>query len=697
MKRSRFRRLVTVFIAVFALMLSSCGEVMPANDEYDVRVILRDCDGITIEGDNIIDTKSGRTVTFRVSVNDGYVYIGNTADADYSEDTGRLRISSVYAPATIDMIVVPEDEVLELRVEKNNPSGEVSLQQTLMAGPGEISISADCPEFLQFAGWSEGGWLDDGGVLISTEKDNTFYIDGSKVLYANFSGYSEYRIIYDLNGGTTEYGETKYTAFGSYNELFAMQQTLESNGTFIRDGYVAVGYSTEPAEYGDYASANDIPGFSNMGGVCSVVGESLELYVVWAKESEVSDFLYEIKTIPCITDVTPGNLSQRTENVEGVEILGYFGDDDLVVIPEEIEGLPVLSISTAAFSGDLTRVVIPRTVQNISSGAFVLCEDLKEVVFFDSVATVYNDSFHKNVSTVVLNSQRLPVYSGATEGSFCVKYERLRTIEGKKIVVVSGSSSLYGLDSPLFEELMPGYSVVNYGTNAANPSLFFLDAISKYVSEGDIVVHAPEYSSSASMGSNRFHAKVFRGNEQCYDIFRDVDISEYEDFWESFREFQIGDRGDSSLVPALHQQGLPYQQDTDLNKYGDITVTRKSVMGSFGGATEGFKATNVLNYENLNRLNEKYKETGAALVMSFGTFDKARLHSSSAVQSEYDKFTNYCADKLDYPVISNIGTYIMEHQSFYNSEWHPNDEGAKERTRNLVADIKAYLEDPSKY
>ena len=696
MNFKRFRLFAVIFLMISVLILTSCGEIAPEAEDYEVRVILRDCEGITISGDNIIDTRSGRTVTFRVSVDEGYVYIGNTAGAEFSAERGTLRISSVFAPTTIDMIVAPEDEVITLRVAKNNPSVSVSIAETLLGAPGEITISADGPDYLMFAGWSEDGYLDDGGALISTEKTHTFYVDASKTLYANFSGFSEYKIIYNLNGGTTVDGDEKYTAYGSYSGIYSMQQTLESNGTFVRDGYVAVGYSLEPADYADYASVNDIPGFSNMGGVCSVPGESLDLYVVWAKENPASDFDYEKKTIQRITDVFPGSLAQSKENVDGVEITGYKGSGELVVIPEKIDGLPVMSIAADAFSGDFERVVIPRTMQNIAKGAFESCKNLREVVFFDSVATVYNESFHKNVQTVVLNSQRLPVYSGAVEGSFAVKYERMRTSAGKKIIVVSGSSSLNGLNSELFEELMPGYTVVNYGTNAANPSLFFLDVISKYVTEGDIVIHAPEYSSRASMGSNAFHAKVFRGNEQCYDIFRDVDISDYEDFWESFREFQIGDPGDGSLVPALHQQGKPYQLDADINKYGDIAVSRPSVRGSFGGSTEGFKY-DVLNYENLNRINEKYIAAGAELLMSFGTFDKSRLMSSAAVQSEFDKFTNYCADNLDYPVISNIGTYIMEHSSFYDSEWHPNEEGARERTRNLVTDIKAYLADPSKY
>lgn len=689
-----------IFLLIIALALSlfnGCGEKPADIGGYSVRVMLRPCDGVEIEGDPVAEVKAGRAVTFKISIAEGYTYIGNTAGADFDPETGRLRLTDVYEPKTVDLEVVPDGEVIRLSLCSNNPSGVIAEPEILLSRPGEAAVSVFCPEYLTFDGWSEGGFIEDGGRLLSKNPEDRFYISSSKTLYANFSGFSEYRITYLMNGGIAPDGSGEYTAVGSFSDIYAMQQTLESNGSFVRPGYSAVGYSSEPAEYGEYASANEIPGFSNMGGVCRVEGESAQLYVVWAKENDVSDFDYEIKEIPVIRDVTPGSLKRREENVLGAEITGYHGSGELAVIPEEIEGVPVLSVAEGAFEdASLRRAVIPRTVVNVSEGAFSGSEKLREVVFFDSLATVWDGSFPESVKTVVLNSQRLPVYSGAIEGSFCVKYERLRTAPGNVIAVVSGSSSLNGLDSALFEELMPGYTVVNYGTNAANPSLFYLEIISKYVSEGDIVIHAPEYSSSGPMGSNEFHAKMFRGNEQCWDIFRDADISNYTGFWDCFRKFQVGDPADNSLVPALHQEGKPYQLPADINKYGDIGVSRPSVRGSFGGATENFKKFR-LNAENLNGVYEKYRETGALLLMSFGTFDRARLSPEAATEEEFAAFTKKCADALDYPVISDIGTYIMEHKSFYDSEWHPNEEGARERTRSLVADLKAYLADPESY
>lgn len=559
----KIKNAVFIFAAA-AMLLTSCSDESQARESYEVKVILRESEGISIDGDNITEVKAGRNVTFKVTINDGYVYIGNTAGAEFDSESGRLRLHDVTAPATIDIIAVKAEDVIKFNLENKRQSCRVSINgesggEKLLGYPGEITVEAEETSTLKFAGWSEGGYIEDGGKIISTEPVFTVYADKSMTVYANYEGYSEYEILYHLNGGhLAGSGRDSYPVMGAYKDNYAMQQTMHSNGTFVRDGYVAVGYSAEPCEYGDFNSANDIPGFANMGGVTKVDGKSLDMFVVWAKESEKADFTYEKKKISYVADSSYafGSLNKTEKQIDGVEITGYTGKDSLAVIPEYIDGLPVTAISKDAFKGELERVVIPRTVKNIADGAFTGCDNLREVVFFDSVVSVSDKSFGRSVETVVLNAQRLPVYSGAVEGSFCIKYERLRQLTGKKIIVVSGSSSLNGIDSELFEELMPGYSVVNYGTNIANPSTFFLDVISNYVSEGDIVVHAPEFVSSSVMGSRDFHAKMFRGNEQCYDIFREVDMSQYDDFWDSFCEFQVGDRKDGSLVPAVHQTGL---------------------------------------------------------------------------------------------------------------------------------------------
>ena len=65
------------------------------------------------------------------------------------------------------------------------------------------------------------------------------------------------------------------------------------------------------------------------------------------------------------------------------------------------------------------------------------------------------------------------------------------------------------------------------------------------------------------------------------------------------------------------------------------------------------------------------------------------------VEAEF--YPKYFADMLNYPVISNCGTYVMEHSLFYDSIWHCTLTGAAMRTENLLADLKRYLDNPNNY
>lgn len=664
---------VLLVLVTFMLFSSGCTDDVPESEAEKIKVSLKQSEGVEVKSEQILEIVPGQDVEFDIEISDDYIYLGNSANATYDKWRKKIKLTNVLYPTAIELIVVPRSEMLHLSIEKNVLYGEVKIiaGEEWMSEPGIVTLYAEGFGGYFFSGWSIDALVKDGGSIISTNPYYSFELKSNTTVYANFSAITDYTIVYHANGGTVKAtGKTKYTHVGKLNDMFTCQQTLESNGTFVREGYVAVGYSTEPVKYEDYESANDIPGFSNMGGVCEV-GESgmLDLYVVWAKATPASEFVFS----------------------DG-EIKGYKGRADIIVIPEKINGVEVKKIGANAFSAIMKKVVIPRTVTEISNNAFYYCNYLKEIVFFDSVTNVSDESFSRcaQISTIVLNSQRLPKYSGSAAGSFCIKYERMRTIKTKKIIVVSGSSTLNGLDSPQFEKNFPGYSVVNYGTNAAHPSLFYLEVISKYVNEGDIVVHAPEFLFSAPMGDNTIVPKLFRGNEQCYDIFREVDMRNYKGFFTAYYKFLNGDPNDKSLTPALNLAGKPYQNpNTGMNKYGDLANSRP------GPKTTGnFKSTfsyNILNGTNLNKVNKMITEKGAYLVMSFATFDKDYMNPSSTTQAEYDRFTEYCQSKLDYPVISNVGTYIMEHKYFFDNQWHCSHEGASVRTENLTKDIKAFL------
>jgi hypothetical protein len=83
-----------------------------------------------------------------------------------------------------------------------------------------------------------------------------------------------------------------------------------------------------------------------------------------------------------------------TADGAGVVIKKYTGNGGKVVIPAEIEGLPVVELARESFIGEsqhapgpganLTAVVIPASVKKIGGSAFQSCKKLTSVTFLGS-------------------------------------------------------------------------------------------------------------------------------------------------------------------------------------------------------------------------------------------------------------------------------------------------------------------------
>ena len=99
---------------------------------------------------------------------------------------------------------------------------------------------------------------------------------------------------------------------------------------------------------------------------------------------------------------TPVNEFSRelTEDSSGVKILKYTGSAKNVVIPSEIEGLPVKIIDEFAFESNKTMksVIIPDSVEEIGGGAFWNCTALERVTLGNSVQKIDSIYFDDSAS-----------------------------------------------------------------------------------------------------------------------------------------------------------------------------------------------------------------------------------------------------------------------------------------------------------
>jgi hypothetical protein len=74
------------------------------------------------------------------------------------------------------------------------------------------------------------------------------------------------------------------------------------------------------------------------------------------------------------------------------EVTGYEGEIRTLAVPEQIEGVPVRRIGANAFSGrdDLTRVLLPETIDTLGRYAFYNCKNLTSLKLHDGVGDYYD-------------------------------------------------------------------------------------------------------------------------------------------------------------------------------------------------------------------------------------------------------------------------------------------------------------------
>ena len=92
---------------------------------------------------------------------------------------------------------------------------------------------------------------------------------------------------------------------------------------------------------------------------------------------------------------TPAEYFKYSKNNWGIVIEKYIGEDPIVVIPNEIEDLPVLVIGNGAFQNRkaLKAVHLPETLQTINDWAFGYCSGLTEIRLPDELKYIGGAAF----------------------------------------------------------------------------------------------------------------------------------------------------------------------------------------------------------------------------------------------------------------------------------------------------------------
>ncbi len=293
--------------------------------------------------------------------------------------------------------------------------------------------------------------------------------------------------------------------------------------------------------------------------------------------------------------------------------------------------------------------------------------------------------------SLVITAAALPkVFTDSYYAELGEMYDKLKSTEGKKIVIIGNSNVAFGVYSDylrlMLKESGEDYSVCNFGLYGAIGTKTMLDLSKKYIGKDDIVIFTPEpYFQTCSLYFSA--TDTWRSLESRFAMVMDIDRKNLPSLVGGFtgyvaEKYKLKD--DSSQMAT----GVYAKSSFDANC--DMTVAERY----YNLFPDGYDINNkvrlsddLLSENFVNYVNDYYFEInkkGAKMYYSFCPVNRLSLESSAA---EVDSFYDALNRQFSFPLLGNPHNYIMDSEWFYDSNFHLNVSGMYVRTIQLYSDL----------
>ena len=273
-------------------------------------------------------------------------------------------------------------------------------------------------------------------------------------------------------------------------------------------------------------------------------------------------------------------------------------------------------------------------------------------------------------------------------GALPLKYETLQRTEGKKIIIIGGSSAAFGIDEALLKA-ETGYEVVNLGLHAGFGPLFNTEIAKSGIQAGDIVLLGYEYELSQDAFQKLGDVNlIMEGIDSHLAIYRSIPLRNFPEILGNLLHYAMDklegpsdtvgtyardsfDAAGSMILPR--KTGLSDYEDNK-DHYGIITEEKL-------GLTEG-------NRDYLRNFKAFTEEKGASVYLIAPPLLKEACTPDAAALRQYaldlEKETGI-------PYLSDPAAYLFPGDWMFDTIYHCNDLGERERTRLLSAELKNLL------
>ena len=275
------------------------------------------------------------------------------------------------------------------------------------------------------------------------------------------------------------------------------------------------------------------------------------------------------------------------------------------------------------------------------------------------------------------------------QASILDKVERLKSIEGRKIILVGNSNVSFGFDSALMEKEL-GIPVVNTGIHSGLGNAFQEDLPKEYISAGDIVLLCHNsYSDDSSINDPSLAWITIEKHRELWPIIRE---DSYRDMIQAYPIYAMNcaflgltGRGNRHTDSCYDRQSF--------NEYGDIVYRPEKEQRAAGvmfydGAIKVPRISDSCA-ERINEYNRYIRDRGAVLlVVGYPIADG----ENTPDRKRYKDFQRELEEKLDCPVISDYTDYFIPYKYFYNTILHLTWEGVQIRTTQTIKDVQSWME-----
>lgn len=266
----------------------------------------------------------------------------------------------------------------------------------------ETAADVDSISLIDASTNQEVAMLYDDGTATYPNDGDLYENDGVYSNYLDLSGnqvgdYSYYAQ-YTVNGKTYTSDTVTVRVYRQFTEqeLADMQKITDTLNALINsEEYAALSVEKKVKALSD--RINSLAEVDETLGYALVDADSIRYnnvtYQFEFKDYIGLNYVYYAYTIPN-TDATDSSAFTYVNHGDSIEITGFNNSVSDVVIPSEIEGLPVTAISVGAFYlSTITSIEIPNTVTSIGEMAFLGCTSLKSVKFSTGVAKIDKNAF----------------------------------------------------------------------------------------------------------------------------------------------------------------------------------------------------------------------------------------------------------------------------------------------------------------